>query len=472
MNTAPDNPQHKGRAIAWRALTLHDRMHRPVQEILETLPCDRSSRAHAVDLVCGTVRNRRALERLLELASGRPIERIAPRLRPLVQIAAYELVYCPATPDYAIVNEAVDLAHRRMGKRAAGFVNAVLRNLTRMIAERSAPLPADDPAEAHRVLPQSPGRGCRFTADVLPPAEPLGAYLAAAFSLPEWLTGEWVRRWGPDAAWRACFGSNRRPGVYMQPNTLKTSAEALAADLNKAGIAAGIVAEGRMLRLDSHVSVAQLPGYEEGLFTVQDPTAAQVAEIAASQPGQVVVDWCAAPGGKTARMAQLMEGGGAIWACDVDAERLARVEATCRRLGLANVRIVRPAERAAVLGKLERVDVLLLDVPCSNTGVLARRPEVRSRLRPEAVQRLVETQRRLIDEALSLLPAVGRIVYSTCSLLSAENEQCVEWMLQRYPYFQVVSTRLTLPAVDSDAGFDHDGGCVAVLTGPAPSANP
>jgi len=467
-----------GRWIAWRVLRAYEQTGRPIQALFEAIRAEGSARAHAFDLVCGVLRNRVALGRVLEIAAQRPIGRFNKRARPALEIAAYEWVYRPETPDYAVVSEAVTLARHAAGRHAGGFANAVLRNLERMTAERCGPWEA---GSERRWLPQTAETGCRFTVDVLPATEPAGPYLAAAFSLPSWLVAEWVRRWGVDKTRRVCLASNRRPGIYLQPNTLRTTAAALAERLEADGIHTQVAADGRMLRLDSHVPIRQLDGYEQGLFTVQDPTAAMAAKMAGPEPGQIVVDWCAAPGGKTARMAQLMGDRGMVLACDADAERLAQVETNVQRLGLGCVRIVPPDRREAVFAKLDGVDVLLLDVPCSNTGVLARRPEVRSRLRKGAVRWLVEAQRRLVDDAMRRLPGVRRLVYSTCSLLEAENERMAEYIASRYGHLEQIGMQTTLPQLGSrprsteradagpnpdqaDAPYDCDGGFVAVFT--------
>ncbi len=448
------------RRVALGVLDQFDPDRHDSRQILHRVIDRTDQKARATDLVFGVIRNRSAVDMVIARSAGVPIDRIAGRILNILRIGAYELIYVPTTADYAVVNEAVNLAGA--GAKQSGFVNAVLRNITRAIAVRTAPLKT---APAQNTLPHSPTHGCRFNIKVLPDLQTdPAAWLAEAFSLPKWLTGEWLNEFGFEKSKRICFASNRRPGLYIQPNTLKTSVEALAQKFGNADIEFEIVADETMLKVRAHDRVASLPGFDEGLFTVQDSTAAHVAGILAPQPGQNILDFCAAPGGKAVRMAQLMSDRGSIVASDIDSDRLKMVHDNCRRLGITAIQPVAWDKLSDVIAQVRRWDAVVVDVPCSNTGVMARRPEVRFRITPRAIHSLVKVQRQLLDRAAGIVSPGGKICYSTCSIQRAENADLVKAFLRDNPNFKLDYEKLTLPFVSADESFDYDGGFAAILT--------
>jgi 16S rRNA (cytosine967-C5)-methyltransferase len=215
-----------------------------------------------------------------------------------------------------------------------------------------------------------------------------------------------------------------------------------------------------MLKLKSHQPVFKLSGFDEGLFFVQDPTTAKAVQILKPQPGWTVIDVCAAPGGKTVQMAQLMNNTGRIIATDIDPQRLGKVDANCKRLGITIVETIEHDRLAQVITEIGPCDAVLLDVPCSNTGVLARRPEVRLRINPKAVAGLAQTQLQLLEKAGSLTHS--KICYSTCSILKQENSEVVKKFLAKNPGFSLESEKLVLPCAADDR-CDRDGGYIAII---------
>jgi 16S rRNA (cytosine967-C5)-methyltransferase len=207
-------------------------------------------------------------------------------------------------------------------------------------------------------------------------------------------------------------------------------------------------------------SVPQLPGFAEGLFTVQDITASQAVRLLQPRCDWTILDMCAAPGTKTAQLAEATGDAARVIATDIDARRLDRVRENVTRLGIANVTVV-PYNH---LGQAAPgpYGAVLLDVPCSNTGVLARRVEARFRITRKARRSLAETQSALLDRAAALLKPGGTICYSTCSISSQENQQLVRAFLSRHADFTLAREDLILPA---PGPFDHDGAYVAVLNG-------
>ena len=248
------------RFIAAHVLNRCDPRKNYAGPILDDLLGETSERQRATDLVFGTIRNRPAIDTVIATFSGRPVERIQAGLLNIVRIGTYELAYCPAAEQYAVVNEAAENAKTMAGQKQAGFVNAVLRQITRHITNRQVGLPQ---ADATRTLVQTPSTGCEFDTDFLPdgqadPAE----YLSTVFSLPKWLVADWLSEFGEDATRQICLASNRRPSVYIRPNTLKTTPQGLAEKLTKHDIHCELV-EGTMIRLANPRVVTQLPGFEE-----------------------------------------------------------------------------------------------------------------------------------------------------------------------------------------------------------------
>jgi len=219
-----------------------------------------------------------------------------------------------------------------------------------------------------------------------------------------------------------------------------------------------------MIKLKSPQAVTQLPGFAEGLFTIQDIAASQPIRILKPQPGWTILDLCAAPGVKTTQLAEATGDSATIIATDIDAERLKKVKENTTRLGINSVNIVSYEEILNSKFQIpnSKFDCVLLDVPCSNTGVLARRIEVRYRIKPKAIKKLTKTQSKLLATAAPMVKPHGKICYSTCSVQKDENSNLVRDFLQKNQNFELKSEKLTLPLADEC--FDHDGGYMAILT--------
>jgi 16S rRNA (cytosine967-C5)-methyltransferase len=447
------------RQIATALLNRFDPKRRYAAAILSDLLHQTHETQRATDLVFGTIRNRAAIDKVIAEFSGRPVERIQPELLNIIRVASFELIYCPQTPEYSIVNEAVNMAKALARKKQTGFVNAVLRQITRHIQNRQTPL---SQAEPIKTLPQTLSTGCQFDTEILadPQTSP-AEFFSIAFSLPEWLVTDWLNEFSEEQVCQICFASNRRPGIYIRPNTLKTTTQQLAEkfraeDVDFEIVPLGNLRESSTIRLTSPKAITELPGFKEGLFTVQDITAALPARLLNPKPEWKILDLCAAPGTKTTQLAELTEDSAKIIATDIDPERLKSVKENTTRLGITCVNIL-PYEQ--ILNS--KFDAVLLDVPCSNTGVLAKRIEVRYRVSPKAVKELAKTQASLLAAAAKMLTPKGRICYSTCSIQKAEDSRLVKDFLRDNPDFELESELLTLPSAE---GFDRDGGYVAIIT--------
>ena len=430
-----------------------------VSSILNKFLEQTDQRQRATDLVFGTIRNRTALDMVISKFGDCPVDRIAAKLLNIIRIGAYELIYSPTTPEYSIVNEAVENAKVVGGKKQTGFVNAVLRQIGRHMTNREASL---SKSYTCRTLPQTLSAGCEFDIDILPdPKTSPADYFGTAFSLPKWLVNDWLGEFGPEKAGQICFASNRKPSTYVRPNRLKTTTEEITARFYQAGIECDIVPHESMARIKGPREVTQLPGFAEGLFSVQDLTASQVVKALQPQPGWTILDLCAAPGVKTTQLAESTADSAKIIATDIDDERLKMVQENIARLGIKSINIAEYNKLQEVAEQVGPFEAVLLDVPCSNTGVLARRVEARHRIRPTTTTKLTKTQYQLLETAAAMIKAQGKVCYSTCSIQERENGQLVRLFVQKHPNFRLESEVLSLPSAE---GFDHDGGYVAVLT--------
>jgi 16S rRNA (cytosine967-C5)-methyltransferase len=263
--------QKTARAIAAETLDKFFSAGKPyrLDEILYKTIDETKQRQKATDLVFGCIRNCTAIDSVISKFGNCPVERIQQKIINIIRVAAYELIYCPSTVEYAVVNEAVELAKSKTGKKQTAFANAVLRQITRHIRERTTKLSKAEPTET---LPQTIETGCQFDTEILPePDHNPDEYLSMAFSLPKWLIKVWLKDFGLEKTRQICFASNRRPGVYLRPNLLKTTTKKLFSKLQNSGIDAETTPDGEMLRLKSPAEITRLPGFSEGLFVVQDP---------------------------------------------------------------------------------------------------------------------------------------------------------------------------------------------------------
>ncbi len=483
------------RAIAIETLNQCNPKRNYAGPILNKLLSQTDQKQRATDLVLGTLRNRRAIDTVITAFSGRPVGRIPDKLLNIIRIGTYELIYSPVTGQHAIVNEAVENAKILSGKKQVGFVNAVLRQITRHIKNRQNEL---SKSNFRRTLYQSPMTGCEFDTDFLPDPESSPAdYLNTVFSLPKWLVTDWLNEFGTKLTRQICFASNRRPSIYLRPNSLKTTTQDLAEKFQQADVDFEIVdvqcsmpdsrrvsgiekKESSMIKIKSPRAVTQLPGFAEGLFTIQDISASQPVGMLEPQPNWTILDLCAAPGIKTTQLAETTGDSAKILATDIDNKRLKKVRENTTRLGIKSVEVV-PYEELPD----SKFDCVLLDVPCSNTGVLAKRIEVRYRIKPQTIKELTKTQSELLNNAAAILKPHGKICYSTCSIQKEENSDLIGDFLQKNQGFEIKSEKLILPSaiphqnrpqqtayqpdnisdfdrIDFGAG-DHDGGYTAIL---------
>jgi 16S rRNA (cytosine967-C5)-methyltransferase len=390
--------------------------------LLEARPAglDPRDRALATELVYGTLRWQRLLDWHLGRAVRRPVAGLTAWVRALLRLSAYQLAFLDRVPAHAVVHEAVELAKRRRPRGASELVNGVLRTL----AAWSLPWPVP---------------GARAGAD------PVDA-LALRTSQPTWLVRRWAARGGLAGAEALARAMNERPPLTVRVNTLRATPETVAAALRQAGAA---VRPGRFapesLVLEGAGDPRGLAPLEDGWCTVQDEAAILVGHAVDPRPGELVADVCAAPGGKTTHLAQLMGDRGRVLATDLHPDRLRRVREACARLGATSVD-VRPGGAAALAAATgPTCDRVLVDAPCSNTGVLRRNPDGKWRRDEADLARLAAAQAAILAAAAELVRPGGTLVYATCSLEPEENETVVAAFRAAHPAFEPEALPATVP---------------------------
>lgn len=396
-----------GRDAAFQALLAAETgsvyVDQALTRVLRRAALSARERALATELAYGVARRQGTLDWALAHFSRRAPERLDPPVRVALRLGAYQLWYLDRIPAHAAVDESVRLVRRHGPAYAAGYVNAVLR------------------AAGRRGFPHA----------AVPPRErDLAGHLALVHAHPRWLVDRWLARLGPEETERLLAANNRVPPLSARVNRLRAEPQAVAAALADRGVP---VEPGRFvpeaLRIGHGVQPAELEAFREGALTWQDESSMLAVHVLDPQPGELVVDVAAAPGGKSTHIAERMGDRGRVVACDVDRRRLAKVGEAARRLGL------RCIERLALDGRRlperlgGRADRVLADVPCTGLGVIARRPDLRWRKAPGDVEALARLQRELLRAAAACLRPGGVLVYSTCTTEPEENQQVVEAFL-------------------------------------------
>jgi 16S rRNA (cytosine967-C5)-methyltransferase len=375
-----------------------------------------ADRRLAHEMAAGVLRSQNTLDDRLAPLVPRGWDGVAPQLKEVLRLGAFQLSALDRIPAHAAVDTSVTLAKEAGGARAGGFVNAVLRRLN---AATSAP---DDGADDAR------GSAAR---------------LADEFSHPRWMVDRWLERYGPEETRALLQWNNTRPRLVLQP--AREELPALEARWRAAGIAVEPAPYGAGLITD-RTRPTELPGYDEGAFLVQDPAQALLARFADLPPEVTLYDAAAAPGGKAISLGRRAAG---VIAADVSPARVRRLATNLARAGSGRERaVVADAQHPP----LRPLGAVLLDAPCLGTGTFARHPDARLRITPEALARLERRQAELLDGAATVVAPGGLLVYATCSLEPEENERQVDRFLDRHPEFRREPGETFPPALLSPDG--------------------
>ena len=423
------------RAVALAILLASQRTDDTLDELIErraTSFRDPRDRGLVMELVYGALRRQETIDWRLGAVLAKPLQKLPVIVQMVLRLGAYQLLFLDRIPHSAAVNESVALAKsysHHLKRDWSGLVNGVLRNLIR------TPEPALPSVDGHPV--QS---------------------LSVQYGIPEWLVERWLRRMEREQVELASRMMGRIPAVTLRVNRLRRNSDELVERLRHAGIPAsptdvspvGVV-------LEKGQDVTSLPGFEIGEFYVEDEAAQLIPPILDPQPGEVVLDACAAPGGKTTHLGELMGDRGSIYALDRSEARLARIQENAKRLAIRNIVPVvgdarKPGEWAGSITRsvprqpaVPLFDRILVDAPCSGIGVLRRHPEAKLRKDSSAFARHQTLQFEILTSVASCLRPGGVLVYSTCSTETEETEEVVTRFCEASPGWMRESVAPWLP---------------------------
>ena len=408
-----------------------------VDRWIERFPASVSARDKALftHLVYTVLTRESAITYRIDRVAKRPLRTMKPYIAATLEVAAAQIFYDDRIPERAAINEAVELVKHSSYKALAGFVNGVLRAVVR--AEETITWPKD-----------------------------LVERLSILYSLPDFLIKEWIHAYGEAQAEDLCQRLSSESVLTVRCNTLKETPEqlreALESFLGRDQVTPSPLCPW-MFRLKSGADLKHWPMITEGRLVVQNESAALAAVLTKAAPGMKVLDLCAAPGGKSTMMAQMMEDQGQIISADVYQHKVERIQTQAARMGIACIEAVLQDGTLKREDWIEAFDVVLVDAPCSGWGIVRNKPDIRLN-RSEEDHRTLETlQRDLLTLAQAYVRPGGRLVYSTCTLRPAENEAQTEWFLKNFPQFTAADLQKDLPTLDlCDMIKDGLGGIIVL----------
>ncbi|NLI59973.1 MAG: 16S rRNA (cytosine(967)-C(5))-methyltransferase RsmB [Clostridiales bacterium] len=394
-----------------------------LKEHLGQSKLDHRDAAFITQLVYGTLENQAAIDQTLGKFAN--TKRLSPWVENILRLGCYQIIYLDRVPDSAACNESVKLCQRYGFKGLKGFVNGVLRNISRNKGKLDT-LKASDPTDAKS--------------------------LSDMYGFPLWLVEMWIKEYGIEST-RGIVKSSIDPDwVTIRINRRKTRSEELAKKLKDQGVE---VKPGHYfdnaLRVKGIGNIETNPLYQEGLFTVQGESSMLVCQILSPNPKEQVLDACSAPGGKAIYIAELMDMDGRIDAFDIHSHRVELISKSKQRMGASIVHS--KIQDATVFNSKyeEKMDRILLDVPCSGWGVLHKKPDIRLRIRKEDLDSLYQLQWDILSNCSLYLKPGGSLVYSTCTINPWENEKMIEKFLKKYPKFTLESFQEDLPDALKDS---------------------
>jgi 16S rRNA (cytosine967-C5)-methyltransferase len=371
-------------------------------------------RAQVREYVQNVLRKRSYLDFLIGEFSNIGMDEMKPQLKNILRLGLYDMLFMDSTPDYAAINEAVDIAKLTLGSKSGDLVNAILRNIQRDIEN----------------LPK-------------PAFKDRTKLVATTFSHPEWMVKRWSKRMGEREAFQFMQANNARPTYYIRVNNLRTKTENFKLRMDKAGIK---YTESDWLpgyfKVDSVQPFIQKGWLEKGFCQVQDIAAGFAPTILDPKPGESIYDLCAAPGTKSIMIADLMHGEGSVIALDISSDRLEKLAESALSFNAENIKIRRSDARDL---DLRVTDGVLLDAPCTGTGVLSKRADLRWRRTEQDLEDLIKLQEELLDEAGNMVKKGGRLVYSTCSVEPEENWEQIQKFIGKYDNYELDDLNDYLP---------------------------
>lgn len=388
--------------------------HQFIQEVVDSYfnlyELDQQEKSFINRVVYGTVENRLKLDFIINQFSKIETTKMKKTIITVLRMSVYQLLYMDSVPDSAVIDEAVKLVKKRKMVNLSGFVNGVLRTIGRNLSQ------------------------------IKYPAENESNFLSVMYSFPQWLVDELLLQYDTAIVKEICENSLKTPHLCIRHNPLKGSIEEMIHSIEKEQVK---MSKGHFLPyafyLDGVSSLRKLEAFNKGLFQVQDESSMLIGEVCKPKETDLVLDICAAPGGKTTHLAELMNNKGKIISRDISEKKLTLIEENLKRLGIINVTL--QSHDATVLDQtlLEKLDIVLADVPCSGLGIIQKKPDIKYNVTSEGIKSLIKIQRSIIDVACQYVKKGGILIYSTCTINQHENEENVAWFLNNHPNFEVIS---------------------------------
>ena len=385
--------------------------------------------------VCeGTLEHMIWIDYVINQFSKVKVNKMKPHIRCILRIGVYELKFMDAIPPSATCNEAVKLARKRGFQNLSGFVNGVLRNISRNLDNVSLPDAKQSPIQ----------------------------YFSVKYSIPEWMIEMWRETYSQQQMEEFLGAFLLEPPTSVRVNPLKSTKEELRRELALEGVTVrDNEAFPGALYLENYDFLGKLPSFRAGKFYVQDVSSMQVALWAQPKPGDYILDVCAAPGGKSIHLAEMLWQAenqqdvvpGTVEARDLTEYKVSLIEENIGRCGLPNIRAVQADARNLDEAQIGRADIVVADLPCSGLGVLGRKADIKYRVTPRECQELCRLQREILHTVQQYVKPHGILMYSTCTINLMENEDNVKWFLKDHPDFQLERQRQILPRKGQNDGF-------------------
>lgn len=386
----------------------------------------KKERAFITRLTDGTMEHLIELDHIIDLFSKTKTKKMKPLIRNLMRMSVYQIKYMDSVPDAAVCNEAVKLAKKHKFGQLSGFVNGVLRNIARNINDIKYP-------------------------DV---KKEFNKYLSVRYSMPEWIVRKFIKDYGNEKTQEILAAFQSGNSISIRVNTAKCTPSELKDILCDEGVCVEEI-EGLdyAFVISGFDYLNSLESFRNGLFYVQDVSSMMVAEYAKPEHGDHVIDVCAAPGGKSTHIAELLNGSGFVEARDLTDYKVSLIEENIKRHGLSNMGAECMDATVFDEASVEKADILICDLPCSGLGVLGRKKDIRYKMTEQSLDGLAELQKEILDTVHTYVRKGKKLIYSTCTMNPAENEENVRWFIKRYPEFELETSKQMFPKEIGNDGF-------------------
>jgi len=391
--------------------------HIAIRNVLEKYQyLEKQERAFITRVAEGTLERQIELDYIINQFSKVKVNKMKPVIRNIIRMSVYQLKFMDSVPDSAVCNEAVKLAQKKGFHNLKGFVNGVLRNIARNL--ESIEYPQETQTET---------------------------YLSVKYSMPEWIVQEWLHVYGRDTTEQILAAFLEKQSLSIRVNLERITPEELQKRLEQQGITVIPAAyPPYALRIEGYNFLGAIPEFREGLFQVQDVSSMLVSEVASPKEGDICIDVCAAPGGKSLHLAEKLRGTGHVEARDLTEYKAELIRDNLERMGVKNMTV--RVQDALVLDEpsLGKADIVIADLPCSGLGVLGKKTDLKYRMTKEQQQELADLQQQILTVVQNYVKPGGILVYSTCTINQLENEENVQWFLKSFD-FEPVSMSDCLP---------------------------